>query len=780
MKYDLRRLKQAVDEQIPEIRPDEALLDRAMKRVRPPYGLYASRALTAFAACAVLLFVLGSIFAPGAQVKPDDVGDGRHLLSQGSTAEPKPTNAPDSAEHLSVEEDLSAYQPYSPLYAASALPEEAVFGNVVIRKEEHSYEKVFVFYDRETEEAIFTVNENVKFHWQGFAYFPLTDTALVGNGDGMALIGREGLLTGYGYSHFDYVGGGVAIAANHDADESEPDPMYLVSTKDGEKLSRDYAIIGAMRSGDVRLLMGHDNQDLLGDFDVLSMDGRVITRVGELQGAYLGKWLAVKLPGEEDYCLIDMQGNVQLNGMRFSRVAFEKDGMLVVWTDEGCGVLDSDGNWVFEPGEYAMIETIRDGLFNVVDAQTGQVRQINAQGEDVDTWHFRFSQAVDKIGEAYRDWRERMGEAGYFAACLLCMWLYIRLNWACRQGKAAHMLVNELGFAAYIAGVLIISHRYSLDYVTIFPTDTSTKGAEALAGWWIAASLAMTASLIAAYPKLRTQKKAFLAGYAVMLLPWAWKAFCGDVSVMGWRAFSNVVFGGGLLLAVLLRWVKPVKRFMEWCARFDDLNEYGRWVRIGWWAVLLAALINFGAGCFISGQEMVKCTHRVECERGVTDELNEEWFDAVNWVSGLYRESGYDEETLEALGGEEQLDYSVITAVRWLHENELDMLTGNMVYTVRMTGEVEMKRPADVQLILEMEENASDGVWQIVMEAPLAEKDGSIRAETVILAVPGEPLPNIEAWLHIRQRGNVDSIIAAQYFYRAELGTVLQDDYAAD
>ena len=45
MKYDLNRLKEAMDERIPMIQPDEGLLDRAMaqgKRAR-----YPARALTA-------------------------------------------------------------------------------------------------------------------------------------------------------------------------------------------------------------------------------------------------------------------------------------------------------------------------------------------------------------------------------------------------------------------------------------------------------------------------------------------------------------------------------------------------------------------------------------------------------------------------------------------------------------------------------------------------------------------------------------------------------------
>jgi len=103
-----------------------------------------------------------------------------------------------------------------------------------------------------------------------------------------------------------------------------------------------------------------------------------------------------------------------------------------------------------------------------------------------------------------------------------------------------------------------------------------------------------------------------------------------------------------------------------------------------------------------------------------------------------------------------------------------------MIYTVRMTGEVELRRAADIQLILEPAEGSSGKTWHIIQESPLAEKDGSVEAEAVILAAPGEALPDIEAWLLIRQGRALDSLIAAQRDYRAELGTVLMDPYAAD
>ncbi len=773
MKYDLKRLKNAVDEQIPAIPADEGILDRALAKGKRRGSVGLTRALTAAAACVIVLLMLGSIFMPGMKTRPDNTGNSAHLLSQG-LHQTKPTAQPteESGARQAEEEDLSAYSVYSPDYARSALPETAEFGDVVIRRLDN-YDGTFVFEEEESGERVIPGQFDLAYAW-----FPATDTGLVrlGPNEGMSLVNvlRE-TLDGQ-YSHFQYVGNGVAIVADRDEDETEPDPMYLISTADGTKLSREYEIIGTMRSGDVRLLTGHDNQELIGDFDVLSLQGRVIARVGELSGVYFDSWLAVQLPGEAEYCLIDYDGNVQLNGMRFARIAYEKDGMLVVWTDKGSGVIGMDGEWILEPGRYMMIEFAGDGLFRAMDTETGEAVQINRAGEPVDTLSFRLYRLKERIGGAYYDWREGLGELGYIVVCLTAFWLLLRISWSEQNGELLHMLMTELGFAAYIAGLLLIGHRNSGEYVTIFPADTSMEGLKTLSGQWILMGLALTATLIAAYPKLREPKKAFAAGYGMLLLPWAWKAVCADVSVMGWRVFSEAVFLGGALLAVLLFKVGPVKRFMAWCARFDMLNEYARKTRIVWIALIVLALINFGAGSFISGQEMVKCSHRIESQRGLTDNQNEAWLDEVNRLSTEYRASGSDADVLDL----KKHDYSVIAAVRWLEENDLNMLTAQMIYTIRMTGKVELRRAADIQLILEPAEGSSGKTWHIIQESPLAKKDGSVEAEAVILAAPGEALPDIEAWLLIRQGRALDSLIAAQRDYRAELGTVLMDPYAAD
>ena len=773
MKYDLKRLKDIADERIEKIQPDESILDRALEKGMKRSHPYLARALTFAAVCVIVFAVLSVLIVPGLQTKPDDTGSGNQYLSQGS--QPQPTATPEPA--AAYEEDLSLYQPYSPDFARSVLPDEAEFEDVVIRRLDND-DKTFVFEEKETGERVISGQFDMAFAW-----FPATETGLVklGPNEDLTLVNVLRETLDGAYSHFEYKGNGVAIVAQRDEYETEPDPMYLISTADGSRLSRDYAIIGTMTSGAVRVMTGHDNQDLIGDYDVLAMDGRVIARVAELGGAYFDQWLCVQLPGETEYCLIDMQGNEQLGGLRFSRVANEKDGMLIVWTDEGSGVIGRDGQWIFEPGRYFNIEFAGDGLFRVMDMESGEIIQINKAGERADTLSFRIDRFADRLGEALAERFSSLGQLGFIIACAAAFWLLLRIGWAKGNGELKHMLFTELGVAAYIAGLFLIGHRLGGESVVLWPTDTSTEGAQALAGWWNLMSFALTGSLIAIFPKLRRPKQAFLTGYALMLLPWVVKAACGDMSVMQWRAMSQVVFAGGALLAVLLFLVRPVKRFMEGCARFDALNEYGRKTRFVWMALIVLSLVNFGAGCLFSAQELVRCEHHTACDQGMTNTLNEEWFDSVNELSAEYRGMELNnDQRLELL---KEYDYSVISAVRWLNENGLEELTEDMVYSVRVTGTVELAREADVQLLIEMQgQNIMEGgqytpskVWQITADAPLAEADGRIEGSAVFLVPPGEEIPDIAARLYIRQKMNADEFIAAQRYYEAELGAVLTE-----
>ena len=230
MKYDLKRLKDAVDGQIPVIQPDEGILERALQRGGRRNRLDLTRALTAAAACVIVLLMLGSIFLPGMKTRPDRTGELNQYLSQGGQMQPVPSGQPkEPSSGAEDEEDLSNYQIYSPDYARSALPEEAEFGDVVIRRLDN-YDGTFVFEEEESGERVIPGQFDM-----AYAYFPATETGLVrlGPNEGLSLITvlRE-TLDGQ-YSYFQYVGNGVAIVADRDEDETEPDPMYLISTADG-------------------------------------------------------------------------------------------------------------------------------------------------------------------------------------------------------------------------------------------------------------------------------------------------------------------------------------------------------------------------------------------------------------------------------------------------------------------------------------------------------------------------------------------------------------------
>ncbi len=801
MKYDLKRLKNAVDQQIPEIPMDGGLPAAARQAGRRPCERYLTGALTAAAACMLIFAILGSLLEPGMTGYPDDVGQGGYALSQGGLPGalpgekklPKETQPPRQINQaVEIAEELDGYQQYSPLYAAVALPGEITFGDVTIKKTE---DQKFIFVDAKTGDRVLPDEYD-----QGFAWFPATQTGLVGNFEGMALIGRGGFITDYVYTHFDYQGGGVAIAAEGDLDQTEPQGMFVVSTANGRKLTATYPLLGTMRSGSSRFLLGHDDWEGTSDLDVMDMTGRVIARVSSVYGLYFDKWLAVTLPGEENYCLIDLDGNIQLDGQRFATIWSEKNGYLVVHVnDKGFGVIDESGEWVFEPGEYLWIEVGENGLFVVRDRNTAEQRQINAQGQDVSTLKFKMRQALNAVGEAYSEWRRSVGEFGYWVICALCWWLLMRIGFARRNGELVYFRDVELGLAVYAAGLMFISHRNTVGYWQLWPTNTLTAGASGMAVGWMAVSVCAMVALAKSYEKLRTPKRMFLVGYAAMLLPWIIKAACMDMSVENWQTMSLLVFAGGVILAVCLwKWEK-VKQTVEEFSRYDSMNEYKQGVRIVWYVILAAALINFGVGCWISGQEVGEgglsfwvneygMPGTVATDNG----YDEEWVSEVNRIRAEYPD-GYDEKWPE-----DALQFNAVVAAEWLRENGLDELKPEMIYSVRVSGKANLKRPARVQLILEPDHGADRrGIRLLAADYPQAEEDGSVESWAVFLIPPkkrpggsisgldhyflsSEELPDVIGWLSIHQKHPLDDYFAAQTIYKADLGMMLEGQVAAE
>lgn len=755
MKYDLNGLKEALDARIPAVQPDEEILRRALKRCpeKKP-RLQAVRALTAAAACLIVLAVLGELLKP--EAIPDDTGRNAEILAQGMET---PESSPDPGE-IAIEEDLDAYGVYSPDYARSILPDEAEFGSIVIRRMDN-HDGTFVFEEKETGERVIPGQFDM-----AFAYFPATGTGLVRQGpnEGLTLVNALRETLGGQYSHFQYIGNGVAIVAARDEDETEPDPMYLISTADGSRLSRDYAVIGTMRSGERRLLLGHDNQELYGDFDVMTADGRMIMRVSECSGVFLDQWLAVQLPGEEEMCLIDFTGAVQLNGQRFTRVGGERDGYLSVRTDHGTGVLNSAGAWVFEPGRYLVIELRGKGLFEVLEADGDEVltRLVDAQGKEVFSLRFELEQAIDRLGQANEMLQEKMGYLGYVLLMITAL-LLLRMLTANRRGERLHAVMTEAGFAAYVLAILAISHKNGMGTVRLWPTDTSVEGAYAAAWMFALGSCGLLVSLMASYPRLRRPKTAFSVGYAAALLPWIWKAVCADMAVADWSTLSALGFGYGALLAIILFRAKKARYFMEWCARFDGLNDYRRWMRIIWWAVTAAALFSFGAGCFVSGQEVIKVERHMEILYGTAGAVDEDWMEQVNEMAGE------EQIRTEAVEVYYEREHMAMVAAGWLKRQGFDELTDEMVMTVRTKGSAQLRRPAQVWLRLSL---SGTGAEQIAASAAVSGMGEQIEAEAVFLIPPGADVPAVEAWLEIRQRESLPGWLAAQNDYRAELGDI--------
>ena len=85
-----------------------------------------------------------------------------------------------------------------------------------------------------------------------------------------------------------------------------------------------------------------------------------------------------------------------------------------------------------------------------------------------------------------------------------------------------------------------------------------------------------------------------------------------------------------------------------------------------------------------------------------------------------------------------------------------------------------------MQLVLEMADgNPETDVWQIAMYTPRTGSDEPVESRAVFLIPPGENAPDIAAKLYIQQKMNPDGFIAAQRYYYAECGTLLQAEGVA-
>lgn len=778
MSYDLKRLREAIDREIPApaVKRSESLKTCAGRRRRS----ILSPVLTAAAALILLLTTVTALLPQGAG--QDRVHGREGVLSPGKSGIPRATQAPvqPSVTAVPAEDDVD-YMTYSPDWAISAFPDRKECGEVVIRKTE---EKEFVFeYEKSGQPAL-------PGRWkQAFVYFPATGTGLVGDGKGMALLGKDGLITGYVYDSFQYVGGGAAIVALS-SENVRQEGMYvqtLASAADGRLLTdRRYEEIGVARSDGMTFLLGnvyertadsdpdaywHELSKLY--TDVMDTQGNLIVSGYEFWGYTDGRlWVQKEQDGGRR--AYDLLGGELLNGTEFSFVGAEKWGMSVAWLWQGgMGVLNGADEWVIEPGTYFTVDIAGEDRFEVTDLE-GKKRLVNAAGEDVGGWLFELKLLPGRIALWLEDLMHTMGRAGFALAVSAAAWLLIRWRLAAARGWTKHMLLTELGWALLTAGLILISHRQQQGIAYLWPTDTSTDGANGLALLWAAASLGGLCAMLGSWRRARKKGRAVLLGAAVLAGPWLIKAACSDMSVMEWRAASILIMG--LLPAwIIVVWKsKRLAAFLTLCGELDGVGEYTRIGRRIWYALAAAALVHFLLGSLLSGQEMISAASGASVERGAAHRFDEAWLEETNALSGRYLEEGKDEEMLREVirdGGWEQA-----AAVRWMAEQGIERLTGDMFITVRLESRVTLRRRAQVQTYLAFaEDEPAEGVLQLAASSPVG-TDGMLTCESVFLLAPGKTLPPVMGRAHVTQP-SLDWI-ASQRIWLIDMGEAVPADTA--
>lgn len=769
MSYDMKQLRQAIDRQIPEEHASDARLHEifadTMER-RPPRRARFSGLLTAAAAVIALLLTAVSVLpqAPGR----DHVGgplSGGASSAPRATVQPSPTAVTMPAELTVVEEDMSLYQSfYSPMWGKSMFPDEAEFEHVTIRRQENGS---FVFEKEDGSEAL-------PGQWeQAFAYFVTSGVGLVGDGEGMALLGKDGLITDFIYDSLEYIGSRVAFVSVKEDCEGYAPGLTPICIVDGTPLSDEhYDEIGYTGDSQTTLFMGvrrkmteTEDGGLIPDrilyTDVMDATGRVIIRCHELCHVSEGV-LGVRMQETGGIMLVDMDGNPLYEGREFRMLGQRKNGLQIV-RDNGLGVLDEAGNWLIEPGVYAGIRFGTEDTFIVTDYED-VTREINRQGEDVSSASLKFRMAAMKALRDVNSWLDQFGQLGKIILLAAAWLLLVRLGHAGKSGEMRHMLVTEAGWAALVFALLLISHREG-GVVRLWPTVTDTSGANGMAWLYGVLSVAGLISMLGVWKWLRSPRRALIMGAAVLLLPWAFKCLCSDMSVKEWSILSAVVFSVYLVLAIILMKAGFARRFMEWLNTLDSLNEYGRWKRVVWYALTLAAVFNFASGVYLSGQGMGAMSSGTEILPGGGDAYDAAWMEEINGFYADYRASGLALDDYPHGG-----DWAAVQTALWMDQNDIDRVTGDMLYRLRVEGTLELKREGSAQMFFHADDPR---VRFLAMSSPVAEND-HICCDSVMLVAPSsDPAPAIYASVHVRQPQT--DWIASQRYYEVELGAVLQD-----
>lgn len=785
MKYDLKRLREAMDREIPC--PDaENMSPRktAPSKINRMQG-YHLRAWTAAAAAVMVLALLITLWPAG---PGRDVREGEDILSFGATARvavtPEPANAATAAPAEDGSEraemiDPVDYQGYSPDWAWVAFPDEKVCGEVVIRK---TADGRFAFlYEDSGEEALPGL-------WgQAFAYFPLTGTGLVGNGEGMALLGKDGLITEFVYDSFQYAGGGAAIVSLCEERKSIGMEgmchMRIVGAADGEFLNAEaYDEVGVTGSEGITLLLGSryertpDGKEYLYDrklyTDVMDTQGRVIVRGWEFWGLSDGQ-VEVRMDENSGWKLFDLDGNVLMDGMEFSYIGADRWGERVAWLHEGgTGVLDEEGNWVIGPSKYFYIDIVGENRYEVTD-YTGGIRLINSAGEEQRSFSFTVRQLMRRVREGADYAAESMGRAGFVLAAAAGIFLAARWALAAKQGRKMHLLLTEAGWAALIAGLLFLSHRDLNAAADLWPTNTSTDGASGTALVCGLAAVGGLTAMLSSWKRTRRKIWAVVLMAAMLAGPWLFKAACSDMSVMEWRAASILIMGWLPVSALIIGKSRLWGRMTAAFEKADEVSEYTTFGRGIWQILALAAAVYLMLGAYLSGQELVSLTHQTFVECGAADGFDTEWMEAVHELREEYILSGKDEEVLDRAAKEEG-GWEKAHAVRWMDENGIDRLEENMFFTVRAEGELVLKREARAFMYLSFVEEYEGGyALMLAADSPQGTEE-SLMCETVILLAPGKTMPELTGTVYINQP-ELEGV-ASQSGYRIDMGPVTPGD----
>lgn len=777
MKYDLNRLKEAMDREIPAMEPNKLRLKQAAGSVRPKRR-YVSYALTAAVAVVLIMVVLTTLW-------PKGIGPGWDYLEGGSALSPgmdggKPLHTPEPTASVNTESlsDPGDYIAYSPDWALAAFPEEKICGDVAIRKTQDGR---FAFEYEETGEAA------LPGLWaQGFAYYPLTGTALVGNGEGLALLGKDGLTTDFLFNSFQYAGNGAAIVSMTDeraqAGAEGLIPYRIVSAADGRRLSdEEYDEIGVTMSEETTFLLGVCyGRTAIGQFayddmlytDVMDLQGSVIVRCYEFWGYSDGK-LKVRMEKGGGIRLYDLNGNELLDGMEFSFFGAERYGMSVVWLHEGgIGVLDSEGSWVIEPGTYFTVDIRGENLFEVND-YTGEEMLVDSDGREVKSLLFSAKRLWRRLWLKAEDWAWTMGQAGTALTVCLAVWLLIRWRLASSQGRARHMLWTELGWAMLAAGFLLISHRRTGGQAYLWPTDPSLGYAREMAFLYEILALGGLTAMLASWKRMRARIWMLLAGAVLLAGPWLFKDVCSDMSVADWR-MASILVAGALAVLIIIVWKTKVPEMLF--AKFratDEESEYTRAGRRVWYALTLAAALHFMLGCLLSGQKLISFDFATAAEPGVQTVFDEQWMDEVRGLKEVYVLSGRDEDALREVIREEG-GWEKAAAARWMDENGVDCLTEEMFVTVRAHGEVILKRNAQVQMYLVSDPDAPDG-HTLTLRADSPMREGNVLSyECIVLLAPGKTLPDMKGNVIVTQP-SLDWI-ASQSMWVIDAGVLLSGE----